>query len=524
MIASVWRPLPRVCRAYTFWRGVLRRSATVERRFVLFMLGVAVLDVAACMPPAVPVGLHTAASSPAVSAAPRETLDEAIDRFATTFVAHDGSVAVLEFPDLEQRLTSVGKLVSQSLTTALVVAAPGHRVRVLERLQVDQMLKELNFQSATITDADVERVGRALGADALIFGTTAFLGGNLVLNVRMVEVRTRSIVAAARATVEMPSVPGSTPMLDQPATLSQPSAPAPPRTVVPSVPHGQLQRRYDWEYSIDECTADRALLDCTLTIRNLGPDRFTRVRVCNAGVMEGNLQYCSRAYLGNGIVRPLDFLSATQPVGNGSQLGEVNGLTVLTGRSVTLVLRSENPPHNLRAIRQLSLMVDVVRQPGWAMGLQEFSFTNVTVAERATTSHAVATSTTIGFRFDLLSCRRTDRDVECSLAVSNYGAERTLGFDESHGTQPPTQGSNRAFDDRGNVYALHGIVIGESASQMDNDRRVPAGDTLGMHFRLVNVDPLATSLTTIELYGRAWPSYPYNTAPVVVFRAVPVTP
>ncbi|HEX4682157.1 MAG TPA: FlgO family outer membrane protein [Gemmatimonadaceae bacterium] len=208
------------------------------------------------------------------------SFDEAIERLAGRFASHGGRVAVLDFPDLARRQTQLGQLISQSLTTSLVTTPHDSRLRVLERLQVDQVMKELNFASANLTEDDLEHIGRALNADALVFGTAASAGGGMaIVNARMVEVAGRTIIDAGRVTARIPSgismaalpepaiamtsMPSSGAGVDQmgdvrPASRRQGSSISDPGTT--------------WVFELQQCgSAGGTRVTCDLTVTNSGP-------------------------------------------------------------------------------------------------------------------------------------------------------------------------------------------------------------------------------------------------------------
>jgi hypothetical protein len=220
------------------------------------------------------------------------SFDDAIERLATRFASHGGRVAVLDFPDLARRQTQLGQLVSQSLTTSLVMAAHDGRVRVLERLQVDQVMKELNFASANLTEDDLEHIARALNADALVFGTAASAGtGMAIINARMVEVAGRTIVEAGRVTAHIPTGI-SVAALPEPATITtrapralggmdQMGEPRDSRDVFGLGDASVGPRRQGtwvttptttWIFELQQCTSSSDThVTCDLTVTNSGP-------------------------------------------------------------------------------------------------------------------------------------------------------------------------------------------------------------------------------------------------------------
>jgi TolB-like protein len=137
-----------------------------------------------------------------VMAQQQESFDSGIARVAEALAQPLGgqTVAIFEFPDLEGRVTNLSRLVSEQLTTELVQRLVG-RGRVLERRQVLQVLAELNLQKTDLTAAEVSRVGRQLGANALVLGSATTIGDQVVVNARVVRVTGGEVVAANRMSI-----------------------------------------------------------------------------------------------------------------------------------------------------------------------------------------------------------------------------------------------------------------------------------------------------------------------------------
>lgn len=439
----------------------------------------------------------------------RVPFDSAIQHVAQAFSGFEGRVAVLDFPNLDQQPTWIGKLTSQSLTSSLVSASQSGSAHVLERLQVDQVLNELRFEAATMRDADVQRLGDALGADALIFGTAAPLGTDVVLNARMVDVHTRAIIAADKETFTMPT-PADAGVGARPLFVAR-------RDMNPAA-HGTLaperggQMRNGWDFAAPSCELDGPYLVCTVTAHNLGGRRFVHFSVCSPDVSSTNLPDCSRVSMAGAETKPVEFVSANQFVVDGLKLGQHSGFNVLDGRTATMVVRAENPPAGIGAVHAFTLRVDGddLNSDG-----EELVFHEVPIVAMSRPSPFAASVASLGFRFDLTACHRVDRVVECEVGITNLSSARALGFDESQ-TIPAVGWANRATDNTGHTYQVRRFSFAA-------DRRFAAGATIPLRFAIEGVDPRATALT-IDLAGRASPLYPYVNSPAPEFRAVPITP
>jgi TolB-like protein len=105
------------------------------------------------------------------------------------------TVAVLGFPDFQNRSTDLGRVVTERLTTALVQRLQGGG-RVVERGQVEQLLRELELAPDALTTESAADVGRQLGADVVVLGTAGVLDGKAIVSARAVNVADGSVAAA----------------------------------------------------------------------------------------------------------------------------------------------------------------------------------------------------------------------------------------------------------------------------------------------------------------------------------------
>jgi TolB-like protein len=213
-----------------------------------------------------------------------ETFDDAIVRVASTIAprVEGRTIAVFEFPDLENRITNLSRLVSEQLTTELVQQTIG-RARVLERRQVLQVLTELNLLRTDLTAEQVSQVGRQLGADAIVLGSATTLGTRVLVNARVVAVTGGEVLAAERLSVEAPQellalasagiggptlTPGPKLQADTQPPASGPAPHASARAAGPP-PRPQASHR-SLTMTIDVCTRSSNRLTCTLQVLNTG--------------------------------------------------------------------------------------------------------------------------------------------------------------------------------------------------------------------------------------------------------------
>ena len=109
---------------------------------------------------------------------------------------HVPSVAVM--PLMPNGVDSASaKVLTDALSDELI---RGGKIRVMERTQMDQILKEQGFQQSGSCDGSecAVQAGKILGIDRIVVGSVGKIGSAYVLSVRGVDVGTGEVLASAR--------------------------------------------------------------------------------------------------------------------------------------------------------------------------------------------------------------------------------------------------------------------------------------------------------------------------------------
>jgi len=112
-------------------------------------------------------------------------------------------IPTLAVMDLEGRQIDSGSL--EVLRDALIVELQNnHRMRVMERSQMNKILAEQGFQKSGACDGSecAVEVGRLLAVDRMLLGTVGKLGGSWSITLRLVSVQTGEVLASVRDTKE----------------------------------------------------------------------------------------------------------------------------------------------------------------------------------------------------------------------------------------------------------------------------------------------------------------------------------
>ncbi len=131
---------------------------------------------------------------------------QSLDKLAGKLAAGLGDrpsikLAVLEFPYTGGKASEGPVVVQERLTTAL---AQNKKITLIERGLLKKVMGELNLQSSGAIDEEtVKKLGKLLGADAIVTGTLNDLKENQTeINARIVETETAKILAAAALSVK----------------------------------------------------------------------------------------------------------------------------------------------------------------------------------------------------------------------------------------------------------------------------------------------------------------------------------
>ena len=192
-----------------------------------------------------------------------DTMEAGLQRLADEIVqslTEDGKhkVAVLEFSNLDGRMTEFGQLISEELITRLFAT---QRFSVVEREMLGKIIEEhrLNMSGA-INERTAKRFGKLSGVDVICSGTIANLGDVIRVNARLISTETGSIFSAA--SVEITADEGTKKLLakvKRPAITNDRSKNRPVRKKVRKdselIYNGSFARRFEgWERGIGDVT------------------------------------------------------------------------------------------------------------------------------------------------------------------------------------------------------------------------------------------------------------------------------
>ena len=109
------------------------------------------------------------------------------------------TIAVVEFVDLEGRVTNFGRFVAEELITRLYQTK---KFKVIERQLLNKIVAEQKLTLGGMIDqVSAQKLGKLLGVEAIASGTVTDLGKSLRVNARLISTNTGEVFAVAAAEI-----------------------------------------------------------------------------------------------------------------------------------------------------------------------------------------------------------------------------------------------------------------------------------------------------------------------------------
>lgn len=107
-------------------------------------------------------------------------------------------VAVIPLKTLKGETSMLGAYIAEELGTILAT----QKVQVIERALLESVMAELKLQeSGAVDPATAKRVGKLIGADAIVTGTIAQLPTTLRINCKVITTETGAVLTGARTVI-----------------------------------------------------------------------------------------------------------------------------------------------------------------------------------------------------------------------------------------------------------------------------------------------------------------------------------
>ncbi len=138
-----------------------------------------------------------------------QSLDDGLSKLAKQISSgmtesNKKKIAVVEFSDLDGKITEFGKYLSEELITRLFLTKKFH---VVERQLLNKILEEHKLNLTGIIDeSTAKKIGNILGVDAICTGTITDLVDYVKVNARLIDTETGSIFSVASTRIKKDEV------------------------------------------------------------------------------------------------------------------------------------------------------------------------------------------------------------------------------------------------------------------------------------------------------------------------------
>lgn len=170
-------------------------------------------------------------------------LDAKLETLATQIVTsvtqnNCSRIAIIEFSDIEGKITALGKFIAEELTTRLFTT---QKFEVVERQLLNKVLQEHKLNLTGIIDAgSAKELGKILGVDAVVSGTITDLDKTVKINSRLIATETGTILSVAAVELTKDETIGKllnkviAELKPEPSPTPLPSSPTPVPTIAPT--------------------------------------------------------------------------------------------------------------------------------------------------------------------------------------------------------------------------------------------------------------------------------------------------
>ena len=180
---------------------------------------------------------------------------------------------------------------TKSLQEKLVTAMAGKGIQVVERSQLEKVLKEQKLgYSGLINTSSAKKIGQLLGADGIMLGTVNDMGDSIAINARLVDLENGKTVSATE--VELPKTPLiaqllDIPVADNPFAITTSSS----RRSKSSGKKNkqQIQEVDGFSFALKQCKKSGTVVSCNVTVTNNKSDRKIAVYSSNGGWAQSTL-------------------------------------------------------------------------------------------------------------------------------------------------------------------------------------------------------------------------------------------
>lgn len=179
-------------------------------------------------------------------------------------------IAIIDFPDLNGNVTTLGQFMAEELTTQLFLMAPG-KFEVVERRQLLRLQEELALgQTGLIEEKSLKKMGQMLGVDAIVTGSMTDLGSTIKINARLIGVESAKVFAVAAT--DIPKTGAVADLIAKQAQGNHRTENSPSSSTFPPL-KDQTDEAKEILFQLQSAKLSGKTLITTFVVKNKGKDR-----------------------------------------------------------------------------------------------------------------------------------------------------------------------------------------------------------------------------------------------------------
>jgi TolB-like protein len=123
-------------------------------------------------------------------------------KYIASKIAEHGktSVAVIDFADLDGKVTQLGRFMAEEMAVAL--SASAHSFQVIDRTHIQSLLAEHKLSASGLIDQTTARkLGRITGVDCLVTATLTPLGDSIKLSIKVLDSNSARLLVTASSAI-----------------------------------------------------------------------------------------------------------------------------------------------------------------------------------------------------------------------------------------------------------------------------------------------------------------------------------
>ncbi|MEJ2053041.1 MAG: FlgO family outer membrane protein [Calditrichaceae bacterium] len=258
--------------------------------------------------------INCASNAPAVknqNTESQNTLDAQLQLLTDKIVislaqTQKSKIAVIEFSNLEGKITKFGRYLAEELITRLYLT---NRFQVIERQLLNKVIQEYELNLSGLVDvSSAQELGRILGVDAIASGSVTDLGEKVKVNARLISTQTGQIFSVASVTIKKDDVVKK--LMGTPVVMEAPIDDTHKRDVFDPVAPTQNPKtdlsleQNGYLFELTKCVMEDRKITCSLIVTNQSEnDKTLRIQIRETKLFDqtGNEYQLTFARIANSI-------------------------------------------------------------------------------------------------------------------------------------------------------------------------------------------------------------------------------